>query len=245
MEFARIDLRDGAVVSCSTGDIYFSAADGVHEAEYVYPAANRITERCAGTGSFTVGELGFGTGLNCALTLMHMQASREDVQSLPKSLRYVSFEKFPLMIADMHRVAGVVAESQPVLFRIWTGLIHGIADGITRQMERPPAEPMPIEWEFIPGCTVALYLGDAAAVLPGLSLCADAWYLDGFSPDMDPDLWDRDLLAEVTRCTSPGGSCSSFTSAGWVRRNLQYFGWQITRAPGYGRKRHMTIGHLI
>ncbi len=82
--------------------------------------------------------------------------------------------------------------------------------------------------------------GDARDTLPGWTGQADAWFLDGFSPAKNPELWGPDLMAEVARHTAPGGTAASYTAAGFVRRGLEAAGFDVTRAPGYGRKRHMT-----
>lgn len=82
--------------------------------------------------------------------------------------------------------------------------------------------------------------GDARETLPLWQGRADAWFLDGFSPAKNPELWGDDLLAEVARHTAPGGTAASYTAAGFVRRGLAAAGFDVTRAPGYGHKRHMT-----
>ena len=73
---------------------------------------------------------------------------------------------------------------------------------------------------------------------------ADAWFLDGFSPAKNPELWAPDLMAEVARHTAPGGTFATYTAAGHVRRALADAGFTVSRQPGFGRKRHMTTGML-
>jgi tRNA U34 5-methylaminomethyl-2-thiouridine-forming methyltransferase MnmC len=87
-----------------------------------------------------------------------------------------------------------------------------------------------------------LILGDARDTLPEWSGKADAWFLDGFSPAKNPELWEASLMAEVAAHTKTGGSCATYTAAGFVRRGLQAGGFEITRCPGFGRKKHMTRG---
>lgn len=82
--------------------------------------------------------------------------------------------------------------------------------------------------------------GDARDTLPGWDGTADAWFLDGFSPAKNPELWGAALMAEVARHTAPGGTAATYTAAGFVRRGLEAAGFEVTRAPGFGRKRHMT-----
>ena len=73
---------------------------------------------------------------------------------------------------------------------------------------------------------------------------ADAWFLDGFSPARNPELWGEALLAEVGGHTAPGGTMATYTAAGFVRRGLATAGFEVARVPGYGRKRHMTRGRM-
>jgi tRNA U34 5-methylaminomethyl-2-thiouridine-forming methyltransferase MnmC len=83
--------------------------------------------------------------------------------------------------------------------------------------------------------------GDARDTLPGWTGQADAWFLDGFSPAKNPELWGTDLMAAVARHTAPGGTAATYTAAGFVRRGLEAAGFSVTRQAGYGRKRHMTV----
>ena len=82
--------------------------------------------------------------------------------------------------------------------------------------------------------------GDARQTLPDWAGVADAWFLDGFSPAKNPELWGADLLQQVADHTALGGTAATYTAAGFVRRGLEEAGFTVTRAPGYGRKRHMT-----
>jgi len=94
------------------------------------------------------------------------------------------------------------------------------------------------------GIEAEIILGDARETLPGWSGQADAWFLDGFSPAKNPELWAEDLMRQVARHTVPGGTFATYTAAGHVRRALQTAGFQVDRLPGHGRKRHMTVGAL-
>ncbi|MEP4197603.1 MAG: tRNA (5-methylaminomethyl-2-thiouridine)(34)-methyltransferase MnmD [Aliishimia sp.] len=82
--------------------------------------------------------------------------------------------------------------------------------------------------------------GDARVTLPTWHQRADAWFLDGFSPAKNPELWQPELMAAVAQHTVPGGTAATYTAAGFVRRGLEAAGFDVTRAPGYGTKRHMT-----
>ena len=86
--------------------------------------------------------------------------------------------------------------------------------------------------------------GDARKTLPRWQGTADAWFLDGFAPARNPELWEPELLAEVARHTRPGGTAATYSAAGAVRRALAKAGFAVQRAPGFGRKRHMTCARL-
>ena len=112
----------------------------------------------------------------------------------------------------------------------------------------PYAARLSEAWEEDPtlasldGVDARVILGDARKTLPEQDWRADAWFLDGFSPAKNPELWDADLMKAVGDHTKPHGSCATYTAAGFVRRGLEEAGFAITRVPGYGRKRHMTVG---
>ena len=92
----------------------------------------------------------------------------------------------------------------------------------------------------LPDLEFELIIGDARRTLPEWPGQADAWYLDGFSPAKNPELWGPELMAQVARHTSHGGTVATYTAAGFVRRGLEAAGFEVSRIPGYGRKRHMT-----
>jgi len=91
---------------------------------------------------------------------------------------------------------------------------------------------------------VTIIEGDARDTLPRWQDQADAWFLDGFSPARNPELWGEELLSEVARHTAPGGTFATYTAAGFVRRGLQSAGFRVERVAGFGTKRHMSRGFL-
>ena len=211
---ADLEWRDGGVpVSTRFDDPYFSLENGVAETRHVFLTGNGLPARlCDG---FHVAELGFGTGLN-VLTLA--QAWRGAGR-----LRVTSFEAFPVSADAMARALEPFAELVP-----WAApLIAGWGTG-AREIT-------------LPGVDLHVIEGDARETLPAWEGRADAWFLDGFSPAKNPELWQPELMAEVARHTAAGGTAATYTAAGFVRRGLAEAGFEVTRVPGYGRKRHMTI----
>lgn len=210
-----IEWRGGDVpVSSQFDDPYFSLDDGWAESCHVFLAGNELPDRLE-TG-FHVAELGFGTGLNLAVLLAHWHGEGR--------IRFTSFEAFPMVPSDAAKALAVHPMAKP--------FIDTIVELIERSHVRTPV------------ADIELVFGDARTTLPNRDFAADAWFLDGFSPAKNPELWTPDLMAEVARQTAPGGSFATYTAAGAVRRALSTAGFDVTRAPGFGRKRHMSRGTL-
>ena len=212
--------REGDVpVSTRFDDPFFSLQDGVAETRHVFLAGNGLPERFA--PGFRIAELGFGTGLNALVAWdAWMRAG------LPGALGFTSFEAFPMAPADMaraHRAFPPFEGRRDALLDAWTG------EGGTFALD---------------GLTLEVVAGDARDTLPRWRGAADAWFLDGFAPARNPELWEPALLQAVAARTAAGGTCATYTAAGHVRRALAAAGFEVTRLPGHGRKRHMTRGAL-
>lgn len=217
---ARLQWRDGEVpVSTRFDDPYFSLSGGLAETRHVFLDGNDLPARFR--DGFHVAELGFGTGLNLFATL---QAWR--VACPGKRLCYTSFEAFPMTAAEMRRALAAFPEVLPTAEPVLAAWAEG-----ARRID-------------LGDLCLTVLLGDARESLPAWRGRADAWYLDGFSPAKNPELWAEDLLAEVAAHTAAGGSFATYTAAGFVRRTLEAAGFAVTRAPGFGRKRHMSRGVL-
>ena len=219
----RIDWRDGEVpVSALFDDPFFSLEDGLAEARHVFLAGNGLPDRFQ--PGFHVAELGFGTGLNLAATWAAWRQAGPD-----GPLQFTSFEAFPMRPDEARRA--LAAHS---------GLAFA-APVIAEALEIAKGETARIAVEDL---VLTVVVGDARATLPAWDGRADAWFLDGFSPAKNPELWEPDLLAAVAAHTAPGGSCATYTAAGAVRRALAGAGFTVDRVAGYGRKRHMTVGRM-
>jgi tRNA U34 5-methylaminomethyl-2-thiouridine-forming methyltransferase MnmC len=216
----RIDWREGGTpVSARFDDPYFSLHDGLTETRHVFLAGNDLPARFR--VGFHIAELGFGTGLNLVAAVLLWQRTSQRGR-----LAFTSFEAYPMPAADMERALAAFPETAAIA----RPLIDAWARG-ARRFAFGPAD-------------VDIVEGDARHTLPGWPGRADAWFLDGFSPAKNPELWGADLMAEVARHTAPGGSFATYTAAGFVRRALQAAGFQVERRPGHGRKRHMSCGRL-
>ncbi|OWJ75408.1 tRNA (5-methylaminomethyl-2-thiouridine)(34)-methyltransferase MnmD [Haematobacter missouriensis] len=218
---AEIDWRHGGVpVARRFDDPYFSLGDGLAETRHVFLGGNDLPARFH--DGFHIAELGFGTGLNLIATVLAWQAA-----DLPGSFRFTSFEAFPMSADDMARALSAFPEAAGMA----EPLLSAWAEG-ERRFLLGPAE-------------VEIVEGDAREMLPLWPGRADAWFLDGFSPAKNPELWDEALMAAVAAHTCPGGTFATYTAAGYVRRALQAAGFAVERREGYGRKRHMTAGRLL
>ncbi|UWQ21278.1 tRNA (5-methylaminomethyl-2-thiouridine)(34)-methyltransferase MnmD [Jannaschia sp. W003] len=108
----------------------------------------------------------------------------------------------------------------------------------------PLLDAWPSERIALGSVDLRLVFGDARETLPAWEGRADAWFLDGFAPARNPELWEDALMAEVARHTAPGGTFATYTAAGHVRRALEAAGFHVERRPGYANKRHMTAGRM-
>jgi tRNA U34 5-methylaminomethyl-2-thiouridine-forming methyltransferase MnmC len=216
---AELSWRRGHVpVSARFDDPYFSLENGLAETRHVFLHGNDLPERFR--AGFHIAELGFGTGLNM---LTAWSAWEQAGHSTP--LRFTSFEAYPMAPDDMGQALAAfpeLADWSDRFLSVWTGAGSCRLDSL--------------HLTVIPG--------DARQTLPRWADCADAWFLDGFSPAKNPELWGEALMAEVARHTAPGGGFATYTAAGFVRRGLELAGFTVSRAPGYGRKRHMSRGTL-
>lgn len=213
----KLAWRDGVPVADAFDDPYFSFDNGLAETRYVFLDGNDLPARFS--EGFSIAELGFGTGLNCLAVLSVWQAS-----GVPGPLRYTTFERFPMAPADMAQAVSLF----PEISGIARPLIDGLAEG-KRSISTPH-----IRFELIEG--------DARATLPEWGGLADAWFLDGFAPAKNPEMWEPDLMLEVARHTKAGGTFATYTAAGAVRHALAEAGFEVERRQGFGKKRHMTVG---
>lgn len=212
-------IEDRVPASRQFNDPYYSLANGLAETRHVFLAGNGLPGRF-GEG-FHIAELGFGTGLNLCAAIALWQGSRQS-----GSFRYTSFEAFPLAPEDLARALAAWPELGAVAADL---AVHYRPEGGAFTVG--PAQ-------------VTLIVGDARETLPRWTGLADAWFLDGFSPARNPELWSAPLLGEVAAHTARAGSFATYTAAGHVRRALAEAGFAVERVAGFGHKRHMTRGRL-
>lgn len=226
-----IEWRDGQPWSRRHGDVYFAREGGIGQSRHVFLAGNALPERFAaldGGGCFTIGETGFGTGLGL---LCAWQAFRQCAPSTAR-LHFISTEWDPLPAPDLARAH----EAWPELARESAQL---------RARLGTPARG----WHRIAldggRVVLTLLVGDARETLPELDAVVDAWFLDGFAPDRNPELWSPELMAVVSSLSRTGTTVATWSSAGAVRRALESAGFEVWRTPGFASKREMTAGRCV
>lgn len=210
---------DGIPVSRVFDDPYYSLEDGLSETRHVFLSGNQLPDRFR--PGFHIAELGFGTGLNLIATLLAWRAS-----GTPGQLFYTGFEAYPLMADEIDTALRAFPE------------IRAAADPLIDAWDKGKTHVV------TPDLHAEIIIGDARETLSHWQGLADAWYLDGFAPARNPELWEAPLMTEVALHTAQGGTCATYTAAGFVRRALESAGFTVNRVPGFGRKRHMTLGHL-
>ena len=216
--------RPGTPAARDFGDIYFSTDGGLDETRAVFLAGCGLPERWQGRDVFTVAELGFGSGLNFLAT---WQAWLESGAS--GRLHFISVEGFPFERDDLARALAAFPELSDLaaqLVAAWPGPVKGVHR---------------VHFNDV---ALTLIHDDIAPALAGQTFAADAWFLDGFSPAKNPDMWAEPIMAEVARLSAPDARLATFTVAGAVRRALQAAGFAVERLPGFGRKRQRLEARL-
>lgn len=226
---AQLDWDDqGQPRSRQFDDIYFASQDGLGETHHVFIEGTDLAARCAALpagGGLVIGETGFGTGTNflCAWRQFERSAPAE------ARLHFVSVEKYPLAAADLQRALARWPELAP-----WSAQL----------LEQYLAIHPGFQRLVLDGGRVILTLliGDALQMLPQLDARIDVWFLDGFAPDKNPEMWTPPLFQELARLSAPGASLATFTSKGTVRRGLIEAGFAMRRLPGHGKKWEFLSG---
>lgn len=234
LESARLnwtgaDGASDAPYSLAFDDVYFSRQDGRAETEHVFIQGNHLSERFASwqdTRPFVIGETGFGTGLNmlCAWACFDTYAPTD------ARLHLASTEKHPLTRDDLTRALTAwpeFAERARLLIAQWPEPVRGVHRLILSDR-----------------VILDLHFGDSAECLTHLDGYVDAWFLDGFAPSRNPDMWQPALFQAMAVHSHPEATFATFTCAGIVKRGLKAARFEWEKAPGFGRKREMLRGRI-
>lgn len=218
---AHLEFKDGVPYSAAYGDIYHSADGGAGQARHVFLQGCGLPQAWAGRSRFVVLETGFGTGLNFLAT---WAAWRDDPARCAR-LHFLSVEKHPFRTEDLARLHAQWPEFAPLseeLLANWPTLTPGF--------HRIALDDGRVQ--------LTLMLGDALDCLPQVQAEVDAFYLDGFAPDCNADLWQAALFDALVPLARPGAMAATYTVAASVREGLGRIGFICEKRAGYGRKRH-------
>lgn len=218
---------DGQPRSRLYGDVYFSAEDGLAETQAVFLQGCGLPDAWTGRDRFVVGELGFGTGLNILALLDLWRTER------PRGahLHVFSIEAHPITADEAARALSRWPQLEglaQLLVSRWPGRARGV-----HRVDLPELN-----------ATLDLAVMDVEDALAGWSGAADAWFLDGFSPALNPAMWREEIMALVAARSAPGARAATFTVAGAVRRGLAAAGFEVDKRPGFGRKRERLEARL-
>ena len=218
-----VSRRDGVLRADDFDDLYFDALDGLAESQYVFIKGTQLLGKLRTSSHLAIAETGFGTGLNFLAVL-------DLLSGFPHhQIDYISYESRPLspkiMAASHAAFPSLASYSAALLDNLpprWPGLhLRHFNNGQVR---------------------LHLYYGAAEASLAESAFQADIWFLDGFAPAKNPQIWSPTVLNHIGRLTRAGGHLASFTAAGAVRGGLSAAGFRIQKQPGFGRKRDMITG---
>lgn len=212
--------------SAQFGDVYFSRGGGVAETEHVFLRGNGLPERWQGKRRFAIGELGFGTGLNFLVAWKRFRETAD----VGATLHYNAIEKYPFRREQLEKLLGL----QPELATEAVALLAAY-----------PLRLPGIHRIHLPQAVLTLCFGDVAEMLPQWNSPIDAWFLDGFSPAKNPEMWQAEILTQLGKHSADNATLATFTSAGFVRRALTEAGFAIEKTAGFGHKREMSVGKRV
>ena len=236
---AQLGWNDaGTPVSDQFDDVYFSNVNGLEETRYVFLHQNHLPQRWQDYEDrrFVIGETGFGTGLNFLAVWQWFNEFRQQNPNAPlKELHFVSFEKYPLSKEDLVKA-----------HQAWPELAE-YAEKL--QKHYPIAVPECHRIVLEDGAvTLDLWFGDIKDCMPNVPVSEagiiDAWFLDGFAPSKNPEMWNQDLFNGMAKMAKAECTCATFTAAGFVRRGLIEAGFEMKKVKGFGTKRDMIAGTL-
>ncbi len=259
LQTAQISWSDNGVPHADDyGDVYFSRDNGLEESRYVFLQHNHLAERWAALpkeqpGHFTILETGFGSGLNFLLSWQLWQ------KLAPPSwrLQYISLEKHPMQAEDLqlaHQHWADLKGLANALQKIYPARLPGHHRRWLNTADKRSAVCLDLVFGDLHQTLPELLDGDWAVARDRQSQTSsdypllnrpkiDAWFLDGFAPAQNPDMWQEPLFSCMDILSAAGTTFATFTSAGVVKRGLRSAGFKVQKVKGYGRKREMLCGY--
>lgn len=243
----KITFRDdGSPYSEKFNDIYFDTESGYQQSEHVFIKGNNIAENLIrGAKEFTIAETGFGTGLNFLLTLKLYKKLAQSHQ-LPV-LHFISTEKYPLtkkqLVKSLASLNALTDEKDELIACYPDSPVY-LSELQGELQPRQKAECLFFDNKI----KLTIFFDDSTAALNAIKLprkqqgLVDAWYLDGFSPARNPEMWQDALFAEMARLSKPQATVSTFTIAGFIRRGLEQVGFRLEKKQYLGNKNEILTG---
>ena len=221
LDYAKIDWRQQNPYSRQYQDIYWSRDNPIHEKLHVFVNRHQLEARGKQVSHFNIVETGFGFGNNFLLAAKYWREQRHS-----GILNYIAIENSPVNPADLAKHYKTVR----LTYSDWL-LEH---------------YPLPLNTSFIlwleDNIRLILVFDDVISALDNLTAKIDAWFLDGFSPSTNPDLWNPLVYGRIFACSKPGATLSTYTVAGHVRKGLTDAGFETSKVSGFGGKAEMLTG---
>ncbi|OIQ25616.1 bifunctional tRNA (5-methylaminomethyl-2-thiouridine)(34)-methyltransferase MnmD/FAD-dependent 5-carboxymethylaminomethyl-2-thiouridine(34) oxidoreductase MnmC [uncultured Vibrio sp.] len=228
----------GTPVSDQFDDVYFSNANGLEESRYVFLDQNHLEQRWIESNQrrFVIAETGFGTGLNFLAAWQRFDSFKtQNPTAALQELHFISFEKYPISLADLEKAH----QSWPELAEYAEKLQHHYPIAL------PECHRIVLDDGAV---TLDLWFGDIKDCMPLVPTpkhgLIDAWFLDGFAPSKNPEMWNQTLFNGMAKLAKQDCTCATFTAAGFVRRGLIDAGFEMKKVKGFGTKREMIAGKL-
>jgi tRNA 5-methylaminomethyl-2-thiouridine biosynthesis bifunctional protein len=230
--------KNGAPYCQRFDDIYFDTESGTEQSDFVFIQKNQLQLRLSKKNeTFTIAETGFGTGLNFLLTLQAYQKAQQASATTIAPLHFISLEKYPLSKNQLKQSLAIL----PQLKEYAAELINNYPDEISTKVNTK------YQSSFFNGqVNLTLIIDDAAQGLSSLKSSKigliDAWFLDGFSPAKNPEMWSEELFSHIGRLSKTQATLTTFTVAGFVKRQLRSIGFRLEKLEAPGKKKEMFFG---
>ncbi len=195
---------------------FHSMHGAIQESMHVF--VNNGLNKCQ-SNEINILEIGFGTGLNAFLTLIHKGT---------RQVNYFSLEKFPL------------SEEEYSLLN-YPSILSSREENFIRMHSCDWNKAIEIE----PGFTLTKLRADLALLNVENLPLFDLIYFDAFAPNKQPEMWQESIFTKIANHTAPSGIFVTYCAKGEVRRSLIRSGFRMQRLPGPPGKKEMLFGEKI
>ncbi|WKC58276.1 tRNA (5-methylaminomethyl-2-thiouridine)(34)-methyltransferase MnmD [Borrelia sp. P9F1] len=201
-------------------DVYYHPQFGLEESIHVFIEGCGLDTDLVSLKAVNIGELGFGTGLNFIALL---KCLRENL--IKTRVNYYSIEGFPLEKEKIRQVSRFF-DKELGYFRLL--------------LKRYPSLPRKdVKVRVTENVNLKILIGDARKKLKEIPCCMDYWFMDGFSPNKNPEMWGGEIFNLISQKSKGGAKLSTFSSAKIVKDGLKLASFDYSRVKGFNNKRHM------